>query len=53
MRIVLIDMLDRKLLTDIFGANLLLFDFSCFRNSTAIWECFFVFIQENIIFLVK
>ena len=25
-------MLDRKLLTDIFGASLLLFEFSCFRN---------------------
>ena len=29
---VLINMLDRKLLTYIFGASLLLFEFSCFRN---------------------
>ena len=32
MRMVLIDMLGRKLLTDIFGTSLLLFEFSCFRN---------------------
>ena len=28
----MIDMLDRKLLTYIFGVSLLLFEFSCFRN---------------------
>ena len=32
MKMLLIDMLDRKLLTDVFGASLLLPEFSCFRN---------------------
>ena len=32
MRKVLIDMLDRKILTDIFWASLLLLEFSCFRD---------------------
>ena len=32
MRMALINMLDGKILTDLFGASLLLLEFSCFRN---------------------
>ena len=32
MRMVLINMQDRKLLTNVFGAGMLLLAFSCFRN---------------------